>query len=135
MMLMHHSTHSTIADTPRAELRLRVDEFHPDLDALLCEHGTEQWAYITAWNPASEPLAEEENQTRQSKLEQELSAAGYSLFQGEGKPDEDDWDPEQSVLVAGISRQEAVRYGVKYGQNAIVCGRIGEAAELVWCDA
>lgn len=111
----------------------RIDETHSELDTLLDERDADQWAYITAWNPASRPLATEDNHARKAHLEQELTAAGYPLYPGEGVPDNDDWEPEKSVLVVGISRQLAVRFGVKYGQNAIVCGRVGEAPVLAWC--
>lgn len=125
---------SYVASTPRGRLRVRVGEAHPELDALLRDHEVEQWAYITAWNPGSELLSPLENHERQKELEGELREAGYSFFRGSGVPDNDDWDAEESVLVLGISRSEAVRLGVAYGQNAIVHGPLGEVAQLVWCD-
>ncbi len=123
-----------VAATPRGELRIRIGEHHPKLDKLLAEHDAETWAYITAWNPKSEPLTEQENQARQEELEEELRDAGYAFFRGQGEADNGEWPPEDSVLVAGISREEAVRYGRSYRQNAIVYGRRGEAAELVSCE-
>lgn len=124
-----------VALTSRGELRTRVGRPHPELDQLLVENNAETWAYITAWNPKSEPLGEQENHARQEKLEEELRDAGYAFFQGQGTADNGEWPPEDSVLVVGIPRQEAVSIGVRYAQNAIVYGRLGEAAVLVWCVA
>ncbi|MFP4600192.1 MAG: DUF3293 domain-containing protein [Persicimonas sp.] len=123
------------AATPRGELRLRIGDTHPELDALLREHDAETWSFITAWNPASEPLDAADNRARQARLEAELAGAGYVFFAGKGEPDESDWEAEESVLVVGIARHEAVGVGVRYGQNAIVCGHVGEPAALVWCVA
>ena len=43
------------------------------------------------------------------------------------------WPAEASFLILGISREAAVLLGRQFGQNAIVCGMLGQAAELVDC--
>ena len=55
------------------------------------------------------------------------------LFEGQGVPDAADWEPEISLLVLGIGREQAVAIGRDFGQLAIVCGRPGGVAELVAC--
>ena len=122
-----------VALTPHGELHIRIGEPHHELDALLASHDAEEWAYITAWNPKSERLTDKENRARQRQLEDELHQAGYAVFAGRGVPHNDDWDPEESLLVAGIPRQHAVDFGMRYDQNAIVYGRSSGLAELVWC--
>ncbi|GIS62390.1 MAG: hypothetical protein CM1200mP2_46150 [Planctomycetaceae bacterium] len=42
-----------------------------------------------------------------------------------------DWEPEISLLVLGIERDDAVAIGRRFDQVAIVCGRTGGVAELV----
>ena len=49
---------------PGVELDLRVDERSAALDALLTSTGRTSWAFLTAWNPGSQPLAPEENAER-----------------------------------------------------------------------
>jgi hypothetical protein len=137
---MNHDLHQAylqttyVASTPRGELRIRVGNQHPKLDALLGEHKVDGWAFVTAWNPGSELYGERENRGRQEALERELEAAGYVFFWGRGMPDGGDWAPEESVLVVGMSGEEAVAVGRRYGQAAVVCGVCGNAAELVWCE-
>lgn len=74
-----------------------------------------------------------ENHERQRGLERGLEAAGFVFFRGSGGPDAENWQPEESVLVIGISQARGVEFGRRFGQEAIVCGRVGEAARLVWC--
>ncbi len=128
----HRTTY--VASTPRGRVRVRIDENHPEVDALLGDIEAEQWAYITAWNPGSELLSPLENHARQKALEDKLKQAGHTLFRGSGVPDGEDRDPEESVMVVGISRHEAVRRASEFGQNAIVYGRLGQVAELVGCE-
>jgi hypothetical protein len=122
------------AMTPRCEIRLRIGDSHSEMDKLLRDHGVRNWAYITAYNPASKPLDETENARRQDLLEEEILLAGYTVYRGAGIPDTDSWTPERSVLVLGIEQNSAVILAKKYGQAAIVFGSLGTLAELVWIE-
>ncbi len=93
------------------------------------------WAFISAANPGSRRLSQADNLSRHQALEAELADRGYEVFQGRGVPDGDGWEPEISLLVLGINRDEAVAIGCRFGQVAIVCGRIDGVAELVECPA
>ena len=68
-------------------------------------------AYLTAWNPGSEPTAQAMNQAAQARLEADLEAAGYPILRGMGVDPAGSWPGEPSVLVLGISRTEAHRLG------------------------
>lgn len=122
-----------LARTPAGEVRIRPEALEPNLDVLMARYELAQWAFITAWNPGSELQSVYENHERQRELEGALKEAGYVFFRGSGVPDADNWQPEESVLVLGISEKRALKLGQKFGQEAIVCGRAGEAARLVWC--
>lgn len=104
---------------------LRHGECSPALDALIAP--AREWAFITAWNPGSRRLAPEENARRQREL---LGAVRQPSWKGEGKGD--GWS-EESVLIAGIARADALALGRRFGQLAILAGRAGEAAEVVAC--
>jgi hypothetical protein len=103
------------------------------LGALLARNGVEVWAFITAWNPGSRQLSAEENAARHAELLQAIEAGGWPHFDGAGIPARADWSPEASLLVLGISRDDAVALGRRFSQNAIVAGRRGGAAELIYC--
>ena len=113
---------------------LHVGEASAALDALLEGHAAQTWAFVTAWNPASRRLSAEENQSRQAKLLWEVRARGWRSLEGAGVPVRSDWQPEASLLVVGLSKDDAVALGRRFGQNAIVAGQLGEPAELIYCN-
>lgn len=97
------------------------------------QRALKSWAFITACNPRSEPLAPEENHLRQADLRDYLLSLGYSIFPGRGIAEEPGWPPEKSFLILGISREAAVRLGTMLEQIAIVAGEHGAVADLVCC--
>jgi hypothetical protein len=120
------------AQAPGGKVVLRHGERSLELDRLL-DARAPGWAFITAWNPGSNPrLSIDENRRRQQELEAALSPR-YRTFKGKGVGDDGRWPPEESVLVLGISRDQALRFGRQFGQLAIVAGRRGEPAEVVAC--
>jgi hypothetical protein len=119
------NTSYNVIDPP---LSIHINEFHPKLDELLEQHQCETWAFITAFNPYSKILLEEENLRRHQMLVSDLS--NFKLFEGVGAGKESSWNPERSVLVLNISLEEAIRMGKKYEQNAIVTGKKNSVAEL-----
>ena len=124
---------SFFADIPH-RICIRVGEENTDLEALLKDKSVRSWAYLTAFNPGgSDPLPLEENERRQYELEQIVAKTYRLLYRGEGIGDGGDWPPEASVLVLGIGREEAVELAERFGQRAIVFGKVGEPAELVDC--
>ncbi len=116
---------------PEGIVDIRVGEVHPRIDALLLPHGVTEWAYITAWNPGSRPMSEDQNALAHDELIKVLRERGFTFYEGDGIPDQAGWAPERSVWIAGISRREAVEIGRRFGQNAIVVGSLGGIAELV----
>jgi hypothetical protein len=102
-------------------------------DAVLDRAGASRWAFITAWNPASRQLSDEENSSRQSELATELHADGYQTLSGMGIGEDSAWPPESSLFVLGIPKRNARRLGRKCGQLAIVVGHKSFPAQLVRC--
>jgi len=123
------------ADTEQGRLVIRVGETCPELDALLRATGSATWAYITAFNPGSVRLRDDQNYARQRELEETVRQLGHPMFLGEGIGDDEAWPPERSILVLGIEREAAVQLGRRFGQRAIVCGEPGGLAALVLCAA
>lgn len=122
------------ANTPDP-VEIRIGSSSPELEELLSRTGHQNWAFISAFNPGSQPLSDNDNHARHHTLIERLSAYQPHVYEGQGLPDQPDWAPETSLLVLGIYRAEAIKVGLDYGQHAIVIGRLDEPAELVFCGA
>ena len=107
---------------------LHVDQ--PSAALLECMqhfHAT-QAAYLTAWNPRSEPTSYARNEVAQRALETEVATHGWRFLYGEGLGADASWASEPSLLVLGIPFDAACGLGRKYRQNAIVCARADDGA-------
>ncbi|HZX32291.1 MAG TPA: DUF3293 domain-containing protein [Rhodocyclaceae bacterium] len=117
---------------PGGAVELRVDGANPALAAWLREEGVEEWAVVTAANPASQPLSARENAERQAKLEVSLLEEGFEPYAGENVADDPAWPVEESCFIPDISREEAVALAQQFGQNAILWGEADGLPRLVW---
>lgn len=121
------------AETPLGTLVVRIGEANALLDRLLIGHHDRHWAYISAWNPGSQALSVEHNQRRQRALEAILTTRHYPFYSGFGQPDPEHdghWIPEASVLILGISLEQAIKLAQRFGQWGLVHGQHGSIAEL-----
>ena len=112
------------------ELVIRIGELNPDLDDLLEAEGEATAAFITAANPFGEPQDPWENALAMAALSQVLEGK-YPCYSGEGRDPKGKWDAEPSLLVIGITRNDAEDLGRRYDQNAIVFIEKGRPPELV----
>jgi hypothetical protein len=128
----YEATEFWVEDAPGGRFRICCDEGCPELDRLLADQGLAEWAYVTACNPGSELLAEDENDLRMRDLGQRLSGHACVTFRGSGVGTRGDWPPEPSLLVLGIDEASARKLGAEFGQKAMVVGRRGEPARLAW---
>lgn len=106
------------------------------LDRLLNDRGVREYAFITAYNPDGSLQDDSSNRDAQERLRARLDEMGWEHLPGVGEPappldGSDPWAPEPSFLVLGMNRDTARLLGCEFGQAAVVCGRIGEPAELV----
>ena len=111
------------------DIQIRIGQVDRRLDSLLGELNMEEWAFITAYNPRSAVLTDDENSLRHQELMGDVSQLTY--FEGHGVGEDPAWKPEKSLLILGINRGSAIELGRKYGQNAIVIGEKGMPAELL----
>lgn len=112
---------------------IRIGKVCNALDDLCNEYRVSSWAFITAHNPFSQPLTDDENRHRQKLLESLLIAANFKYFAGQGIGESGDWPPEASFLVLGMDQKKALAYGRVFDQNAIVFGNCGDVAQLLYC--
>ena len=128
---VYRATSYGVDDGPH-RLAIRVGERCAALDALLAAHGAEEWAYLTAWNPGGRPAPAAANAAAQARLAAALAATGRPLLRGAGAGPDPGWTPEPSFLVLGLPRAEALALAARFGQEAIVAGRRGGTAELLF---
>jgi len=103
------------------------------LDRMLLGRGASRWAFITAWNPGSDVRAHWYNVARQEELLRVLRRQGWQWLSAVAEGDSATWPAEPGVLILGMSAPEACRLGRRFRQNAVVVGRRGRAADLLWC--
>ena len=101
-------------------LCIKIGEHNPALDWLLGKCHAKEYAYLTAFNPLSEKLEHAENNQRHLQLKHDLKP--YQCFEGEACGEDPAWPCDRSFLVLGISKENAMALGNRYGQNAIVYG-------------
>lgn len=108
------------ADAP---VTLKVAVASPGLSAIYKDRRLDSCAFITACNPESRQLPDVDNATRQADLVWELRQLSLPYIEGVGQHPSNQWPPEPSFLVLGLSLEAAKALGVRHQQNAIVwCG-------------
>ncbi len=122
-------------DHPEGSFGIRLGEPCPRLDELLAKYGVDDWAYVTAWNPRSQPLHAALNAVRNAELRARIAELGYPVVAGRGQPDSGDSVAEESLLVFGIDQAAALALGAQFEQRAVVAGVRGGVAGLHWCEA
>ncbi|MDX3894255.1 DUF3293 domain-containing protein [Pusillimonas sp.] len=84
------------------------------------QYGVASSAFITACNPYSRLLTDQENAERQQRLAEAIAHGGWRSIPGSGKHISGPWPAEACFLVLGIDREAARRLGRAFEQNAIV---------------
>lgn len=79
-----------------------------------------QCTFVTAYNPYSQQLTDEQNEQRQQLLLAAITRRGLYYFKGEGKHPSNQWPGEPSYLVFGLNKEAAKKLGRQFEQNAIV---------------
>ena len=119
--------------SPIGEIDIRIGVMNPLLQQLLLNNSSESWVFITAYNPYSVMQDAGVNTILNTQLEDYLSGKRYLFFKGIGVGDDNSWEPEASFMVLNIRKEDAVKLGKQFKQNAIVTGVIGTFAELIDC--
>ena len=120
------------AETELGPVRVRIGQLASKLDRILELNEAREWLFITAWNPASKSLPDDENERRHRCLLSQIERLGLASYPGWGVPDEPNWAPEKSLLVLGVDANIAGDLCARYGQNAVVMGLYGHRARLVY---
>jgi len=108
-------------------ITFRVEEQNAELAQLLREQKANSALFVTAFNPYSQRLSDDENFTRNQMLELKLRHLNKRYFSGYGTGGENaadnrqhKWPKELSHLVLDIEKEEAQRWLHEFAQNAAV---------------
>ncbi len=99
---------------------MHIGEPCQPLRNLLQRSGVSTSCFISAYNPRSEPRTDEENARAQTQLAQDVRLMGLSYLEGVGEDPGGECAGEPCLLVLGISHENTVMLGNRYGQNAVL---------------
>ncbi len=125
---------ATDYESSQAGVTLRAGQPSEAMLRLTSSFQEKGYAFITAWNPGSEPVSSAWNRKQNSLLEEQLTRKRYIYFEGKGIPHTEGWNPEESFLILGITKEDAIALGREFSQNAILYGSGGNAPELLFID-
>lgn len=110
---------------------LRVGEICPALAAAHKRHRVDCSAYITACNPFSQILDDEDNAERHAALGRELGQRSLASIDGIGQHPSNQWPGEASYLIFGLTLEAAKTLGTRLEQNAIVWAGADAVPQLI----
>ena len=99
---------------------LKIDQYSEELHQIFVKNAVQSAAFITAYNPYSNELTNEENIQRNKELENLLKQKDFEYIPSEGRSSNEDWAGEASFLILGINQMTSCELGKQFEQNAIV---------------
>ena len=130
LRIAYQTARYQVLDSP---ILLTVGKQQAVLDELLMANNCSSAAFVTAYNPHSTLLATAENQKRHQQLINLLSFYGYTFLAAQSSDPHEKWPTEQSVLILGINKSDAISFGQLFEQNAVIYHRLACNTELIWC--
>jgi hypothetical protein len=103
-----------------APFTLRVGERSEELATLHRDFGVAASAFISACNPYSSQLGEDDNRQRHVDFGRELAVSSITAIEGLGQHSTNEWPGEPSYLLLGVALETAQAMGVRLEQNAIL---------------
>lgn len=112
---------------------LHVDQESIELVTQMARHGVSSAVFITAANPTSKQLDEDENSRLNAELAAIVVASGYTHLPGVGIHPSGNWPPENSLLVLGAPLSWGVATARQFDQNAILFANADGIPALIPC--
>lgn len=126
LLQRYRETDYIISDDP--PLLMKVGEQNDGIRILLASFSVESGAFITACNPRSRTLTDEENTDRQMDLLAAIEELRLNYLVGVGEGE--DWQ-EYSYFVLGATRGVATELADSFEQNAYVFVNMSGVPELI----
>jgi hypothetical protein len=130
LLKAYRETHYRVDATAGTET-LSIGQHSPWAAALLASHAAVGAAFLTAWNPYSEGLDPQANTAAQNSLTRAVEALGCNFLSGKGVDPSGEWPGEDSLLVIGITLEQACKLGRQFKQNAFVYVGTNATPELI----
>ena len=116
-----------------AEILFKVGEISDEIRQLLQAEKAQTFAFLTAYNPFSKQLADEENKLRQAELIRFLKTDNFIFYKGYGTNEDESWEREESLFILNIELEKALQIARRFEQHAILFGEISGKIQLIWC--
>tara|TARA_B100001057_G_scaffold491447_1_gene581712 strand:- start:1232 stop:1651 length:420 start_codon:yes stop_codon:yes gene_type:complete len=110
---------------------LKIGQSSKELRKLLADLNVKFAAFITAFNPYSKELELIENRSRNKILEGKIKSLALYYIKGDGRCGDSGQVGEESFLVFGLSKKQAINLGMESQQNAIVVCEINAKPSLL----
>lgn len=110
---------------------LRIGEPCAHLLAAHQHHQVACSAFLTAFNPFSQPADAATNSARQTELVAELERRSLLVQRGIGQHPTNGWPAEESVLVFGLALEAAKVLATRFEQNAFVWSGADALPQLI----
>lgn len=120
------------AHTPKQIFDIYIGIQNTEFDRWLQENKVQTWVMLTAANPYSQELPAEQNEKHNQTLAKKLNKKGWAFHYSEGIPSNEVWAKEPSFFILNMKLEEAKVWAESLSQNAIVFGRQGKIAQLIW---
>ncbi|WP_017925828.1 DUF3293 domain-containing protein [Thioalkalivibrio sp. HL-Eb18] len=127
----YSATHYRI-ELPGQAFVLRIGERDPGLETCLQTEGWSQASLLTAWNPRSRIVPEQENRERHARIARELEQAGWSCWPTLHRDPTGYWPDEPGYCVLGMGAADLDPWLVAFDQNAAVLIQPPSAPRLIW---
>ena len=114
---MHEST-SMLLESPYNIAEQNDMAFSEMVNMLNGKGGLSTVVLMTPENPLGKQAEASENDQRREKFEQAMANAGQKLYPIIGKYGVE----ENSYIIPGMSRADAVKFGQEYGQDSVIYG-------------
>ena len=120
-----------INDIPSSPLI--IGKHNVEVDDLLKRHNSEYGIFITAWNPYSRQMSEQDNDHKQSQLIASIDNTMHHVYDAIGQSQDKQWQ-ESSLFITNMTLEQGHELAKQYGQLGFVCHEVGEMTQLVLSD-
>ncbi len=110
---------------------LKIGKESKELRDLYDKYGYQTAAFLTAFNPYSEPVTATQNEDAHKHLAEDLFKKPVMVLEGVGQDSKKEWPPEKSVLVLGLTMGDGRNIGNKFKQNAFVWAEADAVPRLI----